>query len=548
MNHKKIIMIIFIVIVFFILSVIFALLNFGSTDILSGISIGNINVSGNSKENTTKLLKNLITERDKTDINLEYTTDDNKYEKKIDLSILNIEYNIENSVNKAYNIGRNGNIFKCNYDIVKTIIFKKNIDIDFSIDEKKLDNLISDISSNLPNKMIQSGYYIEDKNLIITKGSSGFIVDKEAFTYEIYSYINNLNDKNNSISIPVKFVEPEKINLEKIHSEVYKEAKDAYFEKNPFKVYAEVKGIDFDLEKAQSFMQKNNNNTEFTIQLKYTEPKVKLKNLKIDVFPNLLSSFSTRFDENNKERSNNLNIAASKIDGTILAPGEEFSYNKIVGERSIAAGYKEAKIYQGGKVIDGLGGGICQISSTLYNAVVCADLDVTERYNHQFITSYVQPGRDATVAYGSKDFKFKNNRTYPIRIDVYITSGIAKVDIYGIKEKEDKEIDIDVETISTIPYETKYQTDSSLPSNTEKLKQRGANGVIVKAYKLVKQNGITISKSLLSKDSYIPLDKIILKSSKKWFPIKRCLKNIFFYVFDKFQHTFQKNSVIILCK
>ena len=248
--------------------------------------------------------------------------------------------------------------------------------------------------------------------------------------------------------------------------------------------------------------------------MKYTNPKVKIKNLKIDVFPNQLSTFSTRFDESNKDRSTNLNIAASKIDGTILSPGEEFSYNKIVGERSIKAGYKEAKIYQGGQIIDGLGGGICQISSTLYNAVVCAGLEVTERYNHQFITSYVQPGRDATVAYGSKDFKFVNNRTYPIRIDVYISNGIAKVDIYGIKEKDEKVIDIDVETVSTIPYETKYQTDTSLPNGTEKLKQKGANGVIVKAYKIIKQNGITVSKELLSKDTYNPLEKIILKSSK----------------------------------
>ena len=254
--------------------------------------------------------------------------------------------------------------------------------------------------------------------------------------------------------------------------------------------------------------------TEITIPLKYTEPKVKLKNLKIDVFPNKLSTFSTRFDQNNKDRSTNLSIAAAKIDGTILSPGEEFSYNKIVGERSIKAGYKEAKIYQGGQIIDGLGGGICQISSTLYNAVISANLDVTERYNHQFITSYVQPGRDATVAYGSKDFKFKNNRTYPIRIDVYISNGIAKVDIYGIKEKDEKEVAIDVETITTIPYETKYQTDSSLPEGTEKLKQRGANGLIVKAYKAIKKNGITISKELLSKDTYNPLERIILKSSK----------------------------------
>ena len=290
MKNKKIIMIIFIIIVFFILSIIFSLLNFASSDIFSGISIGNINVSGNSKDNTIKLLDKLIAERDKSNINLEYTADDTKYEKKIDLSILDIEYNIENSVDTAYNIGRNGNIFKCNYDIVKTIIFKKNIDIDFSIDEKKFDNIISDISSNLPNKMIQSGYYIEDKDLIITKGSPGFVVDKEAFVNKVYSYIRNLNDKNNSISIPVKYIEPEKIDLEKIHSEIYKEAKNAYFEENPFKVTAEVRGVDFDLEKAKGFLEENNNNTEFTIQLKYTEPKIKLKNLKIDVFPNQLSS------------------------------------------------------------------------------------------------------------------------------------------------------------------------------------------------------------------------------------------------------------------
>ena len=512
---NKIIIIIIIVIIFFLLSVIFSLLNFGSTNIFSGISIAKINVSQVSKENTNQLLNHLISERNKKELILEYSNEKDNYEKKIELSILNINYNIESTINNAYNIGRKGNIFQSNFEIAKSLIFKQNINLDYSIDQKKLDLLISDISSNLPNKMIQSGYYIENKNLIITKGTPGVVVDKEAFSNELYNYINDLSVSNNTINIPVKYSTPSEINIDSIHSEIFKQAKNAYFEENPFKVYPEVKGIDFDVDKARKLFAENSNTSEITIQLKYTEPKVKLKNLKIDVFPNQLSSFSTTYDENNKERSNNLNIAASKIDGTILAPGEEFSYNKIVGERSISAGYKEAKIYQNGQVIDGIGGGICQISSTLYNAVVCANLDVTERYNHQFITSYVQPGRDATVAYGSKDFKFINNRTYPIRIDVYITGGIAKVDIYGIKEEKEKQIDIDVETLTTIPYETKYQKDSSLPSNTEKLKQRGANGVIVKAFKIKKQNGIIISKELLSKDTYKPLERVILKSSDK---------------------------------
>ena len=511
MKNKKIVIIISIVFIFFILSIIFSLLNYGCTDIVSGVTIGNINVSRNSKDNALALLNDLISERNTKELNLEY--DEKNYSKKIEISSLDIHYDLEKSILNAYNVGRTGNIFQCNLQIASALIFKKNIDIETSIDEITLKSLISDISSNLPNKMIQSGYYVEDGNLVITKGSSGLIVDEEGLKKHLNEYIKDLSSKYTSLSIPVKQASPEQINLDKIYSEIHKEAQNAYFEENPFKVYAEIKGVDFDLEKAKQLLKESQNNEEIIIKLKYTNPKVKLKNLKIDVFPNLLSTFSTQYDANNKDRSTNLNIAASKIDGTILSPGEEFSYNKIVGARSIAAGYKEAKIYQGGQIIDGIGGGICQISSTLYNAVICANLKVTERYNHQFITSYVQPGRDATVAYGSKDFKFVNNRTYPIRIDVYISSGIAKVDIYGIKEKNEKEISIDVDIISTIPYETKYQTDSSLSEGIEKVKQRGANGLIVKAYKIIKQNGITLSKEFLSKDYYKPLEKVIQKSS-----------------------------------
>ena len=108
--------------------------------------------------------------------------------------------------------------------------------------------------------------------------------------------------------------------------------------------------------------------------------------------------------------------------------GDTFSYNQTLGERTVAAGYKNGKIYENGEVVDGIGGGICQISSTLYNAVLMANMKVTERRNHQFVTSYVPAGRDATVVYGLTDFKFKNNRDYPIRIRTN-TSG-KKVRIY----------------------------------------------------------------------------------------------------------------------
>lgn len=511
MKNKKLFIILILVIIFFILSIIFSLLNFGSNKIIAGIHIANIDISKMNKEDASNLLKKIATEKN-SEITLKYILENDEYERNLDLSILNIDFNLDNAINSAYNIGRNGNIFQSNFEIAKTMFFKKNIDLNISLDEKMLNTIISDISSNLPNKLIQNGYYIEDKNLIITKGSSGVIVDKEAFTKDITKYIQNFSQKSVNINIPVKLVDPDPIDIDKIHSEIYKEAKNAYFEEDPFKVYPEVKGVDFDVDKAKKILNEHSDNTEFSIELKYTNPKTTLKNLKINLFPDELSTFFTQYDEKNKDRTTNLKIAASKIDGTILYPGEEFSYNKIVGARSIEAGYKEAKIYQNGKVVDGLGGGICQISSTLYNAVILANLDVSERFNHQFITSYVKPGRDATVAYGSKDLKFKNNRTYPIRIDVYVSNGMATVNIYGIKEKDEKQINIEVETLSILPYETKYITDSSLQSGEEKLKQRGTDGVIVNSYKITKENGNIISKELLSKDTYKPLERIIAKS------------------------------------
>ena len=223
MKNKKILIIIFIIIIFFILSIIFSLFNFGSTEIISGVSIGKINVSKLSKEKISELLNNLVSKRDKIEVILRYSSENDNYEKNLDLSVLNIKYNLENSINKAYSIGKSGNIFQCNFEIAKTFLFKRNIDLDFSFDEKKLDLLISDISSNLPNKMIQSGYYIENGNLIITKGSSGLVVDKDLFKNALYEYINDLSIENSFLLIPVKEESPEKIDLDKIHKEIYKE-------------------------------------------------------------------------------------------------------------------------------------------------------------------------------------------------------------------------------------------------------------------------------------------------------------------------------------
>lgn len=159
------------------------------------------------------------------------------------------------------------------------------------------------------------------------------------------------------------------------------------------------------------------------------------------------------------------------------------------------------------------GGGICQVSSTLYNSAFFANLEIVERHNHQFITSYVPAGRDSTVVYGSKDLKFKNNRTYPIKIECKVKNGIVTCSIYGIKEPNEYNVQFDIETVSKFGPKIRYEKTQAIPQGTEQIKQKGSNGIIVNVYKIIKQNGALISKTLLYQDTYNALEKIILTNS-----------------------------------
>ena len=193
-------------------------------------------------------------------------------------------------------------------------------------------------------------------------------------------------------------------------------------------------------------------------------------------------------------------------------PGEEFSYNKVVGKRTVEAGYKDAKIYSNGQVVDGLGGGICQISSTLYNAVLMADLEITERRNHYFKTSYVAAGRDATVVWGSIDFKFKNTRTYPIKFEAKVSNGIAEFKIHGIKEEKEYDIKILPVVTQTIPYGTQEIIDPTMAPGTSKVTQGGSSGCRVTTYIEKRLDGKVVSKEKISSDYYKPLTQTIKRA------------------------------------
>lgn len=504
-----VLIIVAIVLIISLVSTIFALVNLTNNKVIDGITIKGVELVGFSKEDAKLEMEELIKQQLSMQIILQYED----YETSISPEQIEASYNIDKAIEIAYSIGREGNIIKNNYDILFAMLFGKNIDIDFSYNDKSLTQMCEDISKKIPGAMKETSYYIEGDKVIITKGTVGKVIKIEELKKKIISQIIEGTNKN-VIEIPVEEKEPEEISIEKIYKEIYKEPKDAYYTTEPFTIYPHEDGVDFaiTMEEAKKLLEEEKQ--EYEIPLKYTSPEKTTHDIGTEAFPDLISRFSTKYDVTLRNRTTNLELASNKINGYVLLPGEEFSYNKVVGERTIAAGYKEAAMYSGGEVVDGLGGGICQISSTLYNVVVKANLEVTQRSNHQFVTSYVDAGKDATVVYGAIDFKFVNTRKYPIKITSTVKNGIVEMKIFGVKEEVEYDIEIETETLSYIPYSVKYIEDSKLNAGEEIVQQYGASGRKTKAYKVCRLNGAIVSKTLISTDTYSPMNKIIRRGTK----------------------------------
>lgn len=464
------------IIIVLLILIVFTGYNMFNQNIVSGVSIKGVDVSNMSKSDAKYKLDNYLSEVLPQEIKVKH----GDFEATLSTSQIAVEFDTKSATNQAFSIGRQGNIFENDFYVLSSMFGKTDINLNLKLDTDQLSKNLDEMSAQLPDKVTDSSYYIDENNLIVTPGKTGNVVDVETSIQNIKDAILSLSDLDQPIELAVKTQEPEKIDIEKVHTEIYKEPKDAYYTQDPFTVYPSENGLDFkvSIEEANNILG-DQTADEYTIPLKVLYPNVTTNMIGSEAFPDLLSSFSTKYSVRATARTTNLKLAASKINGTVLMPGETFSYNKVVGARTIAAGYKEAPIYVSGEVVDGLGGGICQITSTLYNAVVYANLDIVERTNHQFVPSYVTASRDATVVYGSLDFKFKNNRNYPIKINCSVSGGIANFQIFGLKQDDDYTVEI-----------SSYETG------------RTATAIYSEAYKILKKDGKVVNKQLLSKDTY----------------------------------------------
>lgn len=504
-----IIPIISIVFILLVLSTIFAVFNQNSNLIVKGIHIKGIDVSGLTQEQAKEKVTEAFIESLSADLILTHNGEE------IALSPADIyaSFDIDEAVNLAYNIGRNGNLFQQNFEIIAAFTSRYNISPGFSYSAELLEEKLTQIEQNLPDYVVQPSYTVEGNELKIQNGKAGILIDRSTLTSQIVHVLNNLENATQKIEIPTISVASDPIDLDAIYQEVHKEAVDAYYTKDPFAVYPSSTGLDFSVSLDEAKAMLTEQKEEYVIPLKVVYPKVTTNDLGSEAFPDLLANYSTTFSTKNTNRSTNIRLATQKINGVVLMPGETFSYNQVVGKRTTANGFKVAAVYSNGEVSEGVGGGICQVSSTLYNAVLLSNLEVTERRNHTFHTGYVPAGQDATVSWGAPDFKFKNNRNYPIRIVATVSGGKITTKIYGLKQADDYTVKISSSIVGSIPYKTTYKTDSSLGAGNTKVIQKGSNGLKSVTYKILYQNGKEVSREVISRDTYQPHNQIIARGN-----------------------------------
>lgn len=274
------------------------------------------------------------------------------------------------------------------------------------------------------------GYMVDTEggSLNMIKGAQTVDIDADKLCGMV---IDRFASGGGSVSYEVSTSDSAAPDFEQLHEKLYAEVLDSKYDPETQKATESRVGIDFDAAEAQRIWDNAAEGETIKIPLKVTQPKYTQEQLDKMLFADKLGSHTTNYSSSASGRATNVELSAKKINGCILLPGETFSYNDTVGKRTAANGFKAASAYSGGQVVQEIGGGICQTSSTLYCAALYANLQIVARDEHHFAVGYVPWGMDATVSWGGPEFKFKNNRDLPIKIVTKCENRQLTVEIWG---------------------------------------------------------------------------------------------------------------------
>ena len=381
-------------------------------------------------------------------------------------------------------------------------------------EEKAMQTSVKDSGVLKVDTAVADSYKVTKNQITFTRGTSGQTVDKDALYESILDAVDD-GDYETVIAAPMKDSEPKALNMDQVYKKVYTKAEDATLDpQNNYAIVASTTGISFDKKEASAAIEGLEEGESKSISLKLTTADITTQNLEKNLFKDRLGAYSTNV-AGTAARINNVRLASQHCNNTILLPGETFSYNEVVGQRTAARGFQEAGAYLNGKTVQELGGGICQVSSTLYCATVLSNLEIVHRENHMFESTYVPLGLDATVSWGAPDYVFKNNTKYPIKVVAGYASGVCTCEIWGTKT-DNITVKFVNEVLSRNPYKTVTVKDDTKPVGYSAVTEAGENGSRVQTYReLYDGSGKLISRTKESFSVYTRRDQVVTVGTKK---------------------------------
>ena len=408
-----------------IVMVAFALVNKLNTKVYSNVYINDVDLSGMTEENVTEIIKAMNKELSSKVVTIKYNND---VIMELTPDTIDMHIDEQSTIKNIMEFGRTENIVLNNVKILKTMFNKAQLEPVYNYSEAKIANISMEAVSGIEGRVQDDSFSLDEENytLVITKGKSGKDIVVEEFKTDILQALKNKNMTEYVLELEDR--EPNKLDVDVVYAKICRAAKDAYVDETvkPVVYHKHEMGISFDKEELRNVLDKTENQAEGKIinfKLTATAPSVKIQDITKDIYKDKLASYTSSYEDSDSNRASNVVLGAKMLNGTIVMPGETFSFNAVMGDCGLSSrGFKPAAVFKAGKVVQEVGGGICQISSTLYVSVLYANLGIVSRSNHALPVGYVPVSLDATVYYPYLDFKFKNTREYPVKIVATTTS------------------------------------------------------------------------------------------------------------------------------
>ncbi len=422
--------------------------------ILPNVYVAGIDVGGMTKEEAKVAIETGLSTTEQQSINVNLPDQTLTFTPAQDTVLIDVDQ----AVDAAYSYGRNSSNPFAMSRAIKAAQRRRN-DIDISkavqVDTTYIRDLIDTTAAEVSTDMTESVVDTDEgtHTITVTIGNPGKKLDTDTL-YNLVSTAfaaGNYND----IDFDYTMTYPANVALDRLYEQLTTDPKNAEYNPDTGEVDDAQVGYTpaIALDEANQQLAMASPGDTLTFTFNETTPEITKEQLEAVLFRDTLYSFGSVYDASATGRTTNLRLACQAINGTVLQPGETFSFNDVVGERTAEKGYQEGVIYISGSSEPALGGGICQVASTIYYCAMYADLEIVHREPHMFFVTYVPGGLDATVYWGSVDFQFKNSTNYPLRIDAEVSGGKVNIALVGTDENH-YTIKIDNERTATEPYES----------------------------------------------------------------------------------------------